>query len=600
MRSLLFALLMLPLSASAFCGFYVSGAGGKLFNDASMVVLLRDGTRTVLSMQNNYRGPAEDFALVVPVPVILSKENVKTIPRAAFRRIDQLASPRLVEIPKEQCPVLGIGGIGTLGRGGGTGGYGSGSGGLGVKVEARFEVDEYEIVVLSAKYSLGLETWLKENKYQIPEGAAALLQPYVQSGSKFFVARVDSKKAKFEKVKDASGKEKSQLLLSPLRFHYDSETFSLPVRLGLVNSGGTQDLIVHVVAKGRYELANGKNVFVPTNVDVSPRARAQFGGFYKELLSRTFKLNPGAAVTEFAWQGALPPPQRMVSGGIYGVTCDPCPPPHLIDDPLARYLGVDLLPNIKTDEEVAAFTQAATLTRLHLRYTKDSAPDDLVFKLGRAVHGGIPDVKGAMTAESNRFQGRYLMWTDGCGAGNSAFGRMFSGASTMSGPQTTATELVDPFEQVITSAIPELGLTPVPLPKEPRKLPEPLPPEPEPADVTYSSAPVQGTSIEYDLPEVSGLLDPVLVKKVVHANRGQLRYCYEAALMTNPALGGKVTFAFEIDPGGAVTASSIVSATLPDENAKTCMVGRFRKWMFPKPKGGKPVKVQMGISFSQK
>ena len=39
--------------AAAFCGFYVSGADGKLFNDATQVVLMREGTRTVLAMQND-------------------------------------------------------------------------------------------------------------------------------------------------------------------------------------------------------------------------------------------------------------------------------------------------------------------------------------------------------------------------------------------------------------------------------------------------------------------------------------------------------------------------------------------------------------------
>jgi len=64
--------------AAAFCGFYVSGADAKLFNNATQVVLMREGTRTVLSMQNAYQGPPEDFAMVVPVPVVLQKENVKS------------------------------------------------------------------------------------------------------------------------------------------------------------------------------------------------------------------------------------------------------------------------------------------------------------------------------------------------------------------------------------------------------------------------------------------------------------------------------------------------------------------------------------------
>src|SRR5690348_16087210 len=85
-----------PEPAQAFCGFYVSGGGAKLFNNATVVVLLRDGTKTVLSMQNNYQGPPEKFAMVVPVPVVLQKTDVKTLPRDVFDRIDTLAAPRLV------------------------------------------------------------------------------------------------------------------------------------------------------------------------------------------------------------------------------------------------------------------------------------------------------------------------------------------------------------------------------------------------------------------------------------------------------------------------------------------------------------------------
>ncbi|MEM7608547.1 MAG: DUF2330 domain-containing protein, partial [Myxococcota bacterium] len=58
--------LLQPGSASAFCGFYVGGADASLYNDATMVVLMREGTRTVLSMQNTYAGPPQDFALVIP------------------------------------------------------------------------------------------------------------------------------------------------------------------------------------------------------------------------------------------------------------------------------------------------------------------------------------------------------------------------------------------------------------------------------------------------------------------------------------------------------------------------------------------------------
>src|SRR5216110_2439813 len=91
------ALTATSIAAHAFCGFYVAGSNQKMFNDATQVVLMRQGTRTVLSMQNDYRGPLEDFAMVVPVPVVLHEDDVKTLPREVFDHVDALGSPRLVE-----------------------------------------------------------------------------------------------------------------------------------------------------------------------------------------------------------------------------------------------------------------------------------------------------------------------------------------------------------------------------------------------------------------------------------------------------------------------------------------------------------------------
>src|SRR3954469_14344754 len=89
--------LAVPRAADAFCGFYVAGGDQKLFNDATQVVLMRSGTRTVLSMQNNYKGPPEAFALVIPVPVVLHERDVKTLPKEIFAHVEQMGAPRLVE-----------------------------------------------------------------------------------------------------------------------------------------------------------------------------------------------------------------------------------------------------------------------------------------------------------------------------------------------------------------------------------------------------------------------------------------------------------------------------------------------------------------------
>jgi hypothetical protein len=332
-RTALFSLMALggalapAQNAEAFCGFYVAGSNARLLNRATMVALMRDGQRTVLSMQNAYEGPVEDFAMVVPVPIVLERTNVRTLPRAVFERLEELTAPRLVEY-WEQDPCapdsIGLGALGTIGHGAGGGsgqGYGSGAGALGVRIEAQFEVGEYNIVILSARESAGLETWLRQERYNIPQGAAEVLAPYVRAGMKFFVAKVDVRRVRFEN---------GRAVLSPLRFHYDSESFALPVRLGLLNSPGAQDLIVHILAKNeRYEAANRPNAFIPTNLTVNDGVRGQFAEFYNSLFDRTLGEHPGAVVTEYSWDSA---------------SCDPCPVPALTDSELAT-LGADVLPS---------------------------------------------------------------------------------------------------------------------------------------------------------------------------------------------------------------------------------------------------------------
>ena len=83
---------MTPAPAGAFCGFYVSGSSEQLTNKATRVALMRDGTRTVLSMSNDYDGPAQDFAMVVPVPIVLQRENVRTLPHDVFQHLEGLTA----------------------------------------------------------------------------------------------------------------------------------------------------------------------------------------------------------------------------------------------------------------------------------------------------------------------------------------------------------------------------------------------------------------------------------------------------------------------------------------------------------------------------
>ena len=85
------------IPAQAFCGFYAGKADANLFNEASQVVMVRDGKRTVISMLNDYKGPLSEFALVVPTPTTLQKGQVRVAEKLTFERLDAYSSPRLAE-----------------------------------------------------------------------------------------------------------------------------------------------------------------------------------------------------------------------------------------------------------------------------------------------------------------------------------------------------------------------------------------------------------------------------------------------------------------------------------------------------------------------
>ena len=89
---------LLPASQGhTFCGFYVAKADTKLFNQASKVAIVRDGERTVITMVNDYRGEPKAFALVVPVPYVLTREQIRVTDATVVEHLDAYTAPRLVE-----------------------------------------------------------------------------------------------------------------------------------------------------------------------------------------------------------------------------------------------------------------------------------------------------------------------------------------------------------------------------------------------------------------------------------------------------------------------------------------------------------------------
>src|SRR5262249_30879439 len=168
---------------AAFCGFYVARADTKLFNRASQVVLVRDGDRTVLTMANDFQGDLKEFAVVIPVPTFIERGQIHVGEKALIDHLDAFSAPRLVEyFDRNPCDPIVYPMASAAGAGGGNmrEGRKQTADSLAVKIEAQYTVGEYDILILSAEQSSGLEQWLRQNGYRIPAGAAAALGSYIK------------------------------------------------------------------------------------------------------------------------------------------------------------------------------------------------------------------------------------------------------------------------------------------------------------------------------------------------------------------------------------------------------------------------------------
>src|ERR1700710_3102770 len=91
------ASLLMGINGFTFCGFYVAKADTKLFNKTSQVIICRDGENSTITMSSDFEGNVKDFALVVPVPVVLEQKDIRVVDRLLFDKLDAYSSPRLVE-----------------------------------------------------------------------------------------------------------------------------------------------------------------------------------------------------------------------------------------------------------------------------------------------------------------------------------------------------------------------------------------------------------------------------------------------------------------------------------------------------------------------
>lgn len=376
------SLLLWTSDTSAFCGFYVGKADTQLFNKASEVAITRHDNKTVITMANDFKGDVKEFAMVVPVPTVLEKDQIHIGDPAVLKHLADYSAPRLVEYFDENPCVRyelmerrsldmakNMAPASASARERDTA--------LGVTVEAQYTIGEYDILILSAKESHGLETWLAEDGYKIPHGASTVLHSYLKQDMKFFVAKVNLT-------------EQSKLgftHLRPIQIAFESPKFMLPIRLGTINADGAQELFIYTLTKqGRVETTNYRTVRLPEAQEVPLYVKDKFGDFYRDLFTQQVKREHERGVfLEYAWDMTW---------------CDPCAANPLSAEEL-KNLGIfwQERPNGKQRGGTMPQAQNVFLTRLHVRYDAAHFPEDLMFQ---------------ETSDRNNFQARYILrhaWT---------------------------------------------------------------------------------------------------------------------------------------------------------------------------------------------
>ena len=380
--SVVMGLFLWGTDASAFCGFYVGKADTKLFNTASEVVIARHDNKAMITMANDFKGEVKEFAMVVPVPTVLEQDQIHIGDAAVLKHLADYSAPRLVEYFDENPCVRyelmerrsldmakNMAPASASARERDTA--------LGVTVEAQYTVGEYDILILSAKESHGLETWLAENGYKIPHRASAVLHSYLKQDMKFFVAKVNLT-------------EQSKLgftHLRPIQIAFESPKFVLPIRLGTINADSAQELFIYTLTKqGRVETTNYRTIRLPEAQEIPRYVKDKFGEFYRDLLTQQVKRESERGVfLEYAWDMTW---------------CDPCAANPLSAEEL-KNLGVfwQESPNVEQRGGTMPQAQDVLLTRLHVRYDAAHFPEDLMFQ---------------ETSDRNKFQARYILrhaWT---------------------------------------------------------------------------------------------------------------------------------------------------------------------------------------------
>ena len=192
------------------------------------ILFVADGETVTTHVQIQYSGSAEDFAWILPVPVL---PELAVSHNELFRQLQFSTQPSffLEWQENETCGFVGNPIFRTLEEAAVDDG--------GVQIVAEERVGPYQTAVITAEDPAGASEWLSANGYNLDALGDALLAPYVDAGFYFVALRL----APDQGIGD----------LQPIALTYAAENPGIPIRLTAVATEPNMGVLVWVLGEHR-------------------------------------------------------------------------------------------------------------------------------------------------------------------------------------------------------------------------------------------------------------------------------------------------------------------------------------------------------------
>ncbi len=242
--ALVFAGLLAPLPMAVADGGYLvlarNEATVKVSSDAQRALVVWEAGRETLHVRSSYRGPAAEFAWVIPVP---ARPKVERSDWKLFAAAEAATRPEIVverlrfvsggcgcsttAVPEQNAPVQ-----------------------AGVRRLESLDIRELHVEILAADDAGGFVGWLRANGYAVGPAAGSVLDDYVKR--RFFFVAVRIRESGFwAGLKTTDQQVKGEL--TPLAISFAADRPFYPLAISAISAAWENELLLLVAAGRRVE-----------------------------------------------------------------------------------------------------------------------------------------------------------------------------------------------------------------------------------------------------------------------------------------------------------------------------------------------------------